>query len=451
MKIPIGKLVHGAVWTIGAFGLSQVLRVVTSVVLARLLAPQLFGLMLIVNTISTGIQLIADIGIGQNIIYSKNAAEPEYYNTAWTLQIIRSVALWFVFLIVAVPAAKFYDIPILSVILPLSGLSIIFGGFTSVGPAILQKRMDFAKLNIYTLAVGAISSANAILLAYLSPTIWALVVGGVAGSAIPMVASYFLLPDIKQRFYISKQYAWDIVGFGKWIFVSSIVYFLSNNYDRLYFAKVVPLELLGIYGIARSISELLGLVALRLGNFVIFPFIASHENMPRESLRQQLISIRWNSLLLMALGCSFFVATADLAILLLYDQRYHAASWMLPILLIAAWFSMLSAINESTLLGLGMPSYSAIANGVRFAFLAFGLPLGFETEGLPGAIMTLGLIEVCRYVAVWVGQKRERFSFARQDLTITIAMFMMIGLWEWLRWVAGFGTSFDTFRESLQN
>jgi hypothetical protein len=63
--------------------------------------------------------------------------------------------------------------------------------------------------------------------------------------------------------------------------------------------------------------------------------------------------------------------------------------------------------------------------------------------------VTLGMIEVCRYVAIWVGQKRERFSFARQDLTITIAMFMMIGLWEWLRWVVGFGTSFDSLFESF--
>lgn len=365
MKVSIGRLVHGAIWTVGAFGLGLMFRLATNVVLARLLAPQLFGLMLIVNTISTGVQLISDIGIGQNIIYSRNAADPKYYNTAWTIQVIRSFVLWFIFLIVAGPVAKFYDVPILSAILPISGLGVIFGGFTSVSPAILQKRMNFARLNIFTLVVAAISSVIFILFAYLDPTVWALVLGGVAGSAMSMIASYFMLPDIKQRFHIYKQYAWEIVSFGKWIFIGSIVYFLSNNYDRLYFAKVVPLELLGIYGIARSISDLLGSVALRLGNFVVFPFIASHEKMSRESLRQQLISIRWKSLLLMALGCSLFVATADLAIRLLYDQRYHAASWMLPILVIWAWFSMLSAINELTLLGLGAPSYSAIANGVR--------------------------------------------------------------------------------------
>jgi O-antigen/teichoic acid export membrane protein len=272
-----------------------------------------------------------------------------------------------------------------------------------------------------------------------------LVFGGVAGSVLSMVASYFLIPDLKHKFYIDKQYAGEILTFGKWIFASSIVYFFSNNYDRLYFAKVVPLELLGIYGIARTIAELMGTVALRVGNVVIFPFIASHANIPRETLHRELITTRWKSLLLIALGCSFFIATADLLIKLLYDQRYYAASWMLPILVIGGWFSVLAAINESTLLGLGMPSYGALANSVRFIFLVLGLPLGLEVKGLAGAIITLSLIEVCRYVAIFAGQKRERFSFGRQDLSITVIMFMMTGLWESFRWALGFGTSFDTF------
>jgi len=178
---------------------------------------------------------------------------------------------------------------------------------------------------------------------------------------------------------------------------------------------------------------------------VVFPFIASHQNVSRDDLRQQLVSIRLKFLLLAALGGSLFIATADLAIKLVYDERYHAASWMLPILVIGAWFSMLAAINESTLLGLGMPSYGAIANGVRLSFLVFGLPLSLKLKGLAGCIVTLGLVEVCRYVVILLGQKREFFSFAKQDLAITLTMFMLVGLWEWLRWVVGLGTSFDSF------
>jgi hypothetical protein len=118
---------------------------------------------------------------------------------------------------------------------------------------------------------------------------------------------------------------------------------------------------------------------------------------------------------------------------------------MLPVLTLGSWFSMLATTNESTLLGLGVPSYTAIANSVRFLLLAAGLPLSLKFDGLRGAIVTLVLVEVCRYAPVYIGQRRQRFSFGAQDVAITLAMFAMIGLWELLRWVCGLGTSFDTF------
>ena len=444
MRLSIRTLVNGAVWTVGAYGLGSAFRLVSNIILARLLAPELFGLMLIVNTLATGISLFTDIGIFQNIIYSKDGDDPRYYNTAWSLQIIRGVVLFLVFLIAAVPVARFYNTPILESIVPISAIGFLIGGFTSVSPNILQKRMDYPKLNLYTLSISGLSTATLILLTYVNRTIWALVFGGLVSTALNTVGTHFLVPDVKHRFYLNKQYVFEIVNFGKWIFLSSIVYFASGNFDRLYLAKAVPLGLLGIYGIARSISDLQGVVVVHLGNNVIFPFIASHGNIPRESLRQQLMSIRFKFLFLIALGCSLFIATADLAINLLYDQRYHAATWMLPILLIGGWFSMIVAMNESTLLGLGRPSYSAATNSVRFILLAIGLPLSLRFAGLIGGIVTLTLIEAFRYIPVFIGQRRERFSFGMQDLSITLAMFMMIGLWEWLRWASGFGTSFDS-------
>ena len=71
--------------------------------------------------------------------------------------------------------------------------------------------------------------------------------------------------------------------------------------------------------------------------------------MPRHELRAQLAPIRMKFLLVAGFGFSLFAATADLAIGILYDQRYHAAGWMLPVLIIGAWFSIMSNLNESTL------------------------------------------------------------------------------------------------------
>jgi O-antigen/teichoic acid export membrane protein len=444
MTISIGFLLKGAIWTIGAYGLGQALRLATNVFLAQLLAPELFGIMLIVNSLRMGIELISDVGIGQNIIYHKHANDPDFYNTAWSLQAIRSVLLWLVALAVAAPLARFYQTPILVYIVPLTAFGIVLSGFTSVSRTLLQKRMQIAKLNAFDTIMAFVSSAAYVVFAYVSPTIWALVFGGLFGSAVTMIASYFLLPDIKQKFHLSKEFSWEILHFGKWIFVSSIVYFLSTNFDRLYLGKVVPLQLLGVYGIARSISELLGLVVLRLGNYVLFPLIASHSQTPRAELRAQLASIRLKFMLVAAVGFSLFAATADLPIKILYDERYQAAAWMLPLLIMGSWFSILAFINEAMLLGLGKPSYSAISNGLKFAFLLISLPLCVKLYGLIGGVMVVALADLLRYVPILIGQSKERFSFGMQDLVLTLAVVLLIGFWEWLRWTLGFGTSFDS-------
>src|SRR5271155_3349020 len=195
MKVSVGILLRGAFWTVGGFGAGLVLRFVSNIFMTRLLAPQLFGLMVIVNSVRVGIELISDLGIAQNIIYSPHANEPDYYNTAWTLQFIRSVLLWLVIVAASVPLARFYDLPILVYLLPVTGIGTIAYGLTSLSPVLLQKRLLFAKLN-----------------AYLNRTIWALIFGGLLSSAVTAGASYFLLPEIKHRFLLNKKYAYEIVS-----------------------------------------------------------------------------------------------------------------------------------------------------------------------------------------------------------------------------------------------
>jgi O-antigen/teichoic acid export membrane protein len=445
MSLRTGKLISGTVWTLGGYGVGQVIRLATNVVLARLLAPELFGTMLIVNTLMTGIQLFSDVGIGQNIIHSPRALDPAFYNTAWSLQIIRSIGIWLIILLAAIPAAHFYGAPILSAILPVSGFSMVLLGLASVSPAILQKKLLYGRMTVFNFATALISSALLITFAYLTPTIWALVLSGVVGTAVSTALTYFLVPGLKQRFHIDKPSLSEITSFGKWVYFNSIVYFLSVNFDRLYFAKVVPLQVLGIYGIARSLSDLFANTATHLGGSVIFPFISSHADQPRETLRRELVTTRGKFLALVALGCSLFIGTADLVIKLLYDQRYSAAEWMVPVLALGAWFSMLATTNESTLLGLGAPSYTTVGNSVRFLLLAVGIPLSVKFGGFHAAVVALVLVEVCRYAPVFIGQRRQRFSFVAQDVAITFAMLGMVGLWEALRWACGFGTSFDSF------
>jgi O-antigen/teichoic acid export membrane protein len=215
------------------------------------------------------------------------------------------------------------------------------------------------------------------------------------------------------------------------------------NFDRLYLGKVVPLEILGIYGIARTFSDLIGMLTIRLGNTVVFPLISSSLDTPRHQLREHLVSMRLIFLVGAALAVSFFAATGDLLVGVLYDQRYQAAGSMLSVLVIGAWFSVLCSLNEPTLLGFGKPAYGAIANFLKLCWLLIGLPVGFMKEGVLGAVAVVAISDLFRYGPIFIGQIRERFSFGLQDSLATFLMIVSLGLWEWLRWALGFGTSFD--------
>jgi O-antigen/teichoic acid export membrane protein len=298
------------------------------------------------------------------------------------------------------------------------------------------------RINLFEAMFVFVASLITVVTAYLNQTIWAFVISNLIGSTVGAIATFFLLPDIRQRFHLSKLFVREILNFGKWITFSSIVWFLAMNFDRLYLAKIVPLAILGVYGIARSIAELFSMAIAYLGNTVLFPFIASQSTMLRADLRKQLAPLRAKLLLLLALGMSLAVASADLAIKVFYDQRYQAASWMLPVLIVGSWFSILANLNESTLLGLGKPSYGALANSLKFVFLIIGLVLGVRFYGLLFGVMVVASADVFRYIPILVGQKRERFSFAMQDFLMTLAMLSLVGVWEWLRWIMGLGTSF---------
>src|SRR5262249_33469378 len=149
---------------------------------------------------------------------------------------------------------------------------------------------------------------------------------------------------------------------------------------------------------ARTIADLLSLLFLRLGNLVIFPFITSSAQLERAHLHKQIAPIRAKLVFAGAVGFSLFATTAELIVTIIFDERYHEAAWMLPILFVGAWFSTMCSINESALLGLGKPMYSTIANTVKFGWLLFGLPMGFAEYGTIGAIVAVAVSDIIRYV-----------------------------------------------------
>src|ERR1700761_4958523 len=105
------QAVKGTVYIVAFYGMSVALRMVNSVVLTRLFAPELFGLMTLLTTVLVGLNLFSHIGLGDSVIQSPRGDEPVFLNTAWTLGVIRGGGLWVLTILLAWPVAWFYHEP----------------------------------------------------------------------------------------------------------------------------------------------------------------------------------------------------------------------------------------------------------------------------------------------------------------------------------------------------
>ena len=425
----VTNLTRGAIvkigWTTISYGVVQFIRLLNNIVLARLLAPQLFGLMVIVNAIRTGIELLSDVGISQNIVSNPKGASPDFLDTAWTLQVLRGLFLGAVCFLSGNFATDFFDQHALAEVLPVAALFFVFTGFDSTGRALVQKQLLVKRLSVFEVGIALLSFAAHVSLALITPTIWALVLGSVVSGAATLVASFFLVPGLRHRFMIHRASARQLIVFGKWIFLSSIIYFLAMNFDRLYLSQQIPLAALGIFGIARTLADTVTLLVARCGNMLLFPMVAAMQAEGPE-VRRHLRSGRRQLLFGAAIALALFVAHSDRIVALLYDERYQAAATILPALLLGVWFAILSTVNESILIGIRKPAASAFANVAKFVAYLVAVPLAFQSYGLPAAVLVLSAGEAVKYAMLWLFGRREHLGFGRDDLVLTIIFGMAI-------------------------
>ncbi len=430
--------IRGTIWTIAGYGASQILRFGSNLILTRLLEPKLFGLMALVYVFITGLHLFSDIGIGPSIIQNKRGDDPDFLNTAWTLQVIRGFCLWFGCLLVAWPVAAFYGDPQLKWLLPVVGLSTIISGFNSTALFTLNRHIAIGQLAIFELGGQIISIAVMIVWAWCSRSIWAIVAGGLVSDVVRMVWSHRLNSGPPNRFVWDREAAKSIFSFGKWIFLSTAVTFLADQADRIILGKLISFEVLGVYGIAFTLSDMPRNVLGALSSKVIFPAFSKLADLPRETFRAKIQKNRKPILMVMALALTIAVSFGDMLIAVLYDKRYIQAGWMLPVLALGIWPRVLTQTIDPALFAVGKPSYPALGNQLKFLFVIIGLPVGFSLIGLPGAVLVVALNDLPFYGAIIFGLWREKLTCVKQDIKATALLLALLAIVLACRWAAGF-------------
>jgi O-antigen/teichoic acid export membrane protein len=427
-----------SLWTIGTYVASAAIRFGSNIVLSRLLGPEVLGIVVIAQAIRTGTDLLTDLGPEQNIVHSPHGEDERFLNTIWTMQILRGLIVSLACLCATPLLARFYRIDIW--LLVVVSAAPLLNSLTSTSIFSVSKRMDVRTRNLFELLAEALGLVINVTLALTLRNVWAPILGIVLSISVRSALTY-LLPRPGHRFVFDRHHALAIFHFSKWIMLSSLALYAAIYVDRLFLGRVVTLATLGVYGLAKAISDLPNTVAGRVGFQIVFPFVARRDGdlTPGSADRAELGRTRRNFLLLVLVGIATVMAWSDWAVIILYGQRYAAAGWMLCMLLVGGWIAVLSSLNEATIFGSGEPQNVGLANVIRFAVMATVLPAGFALWGLPGALLALPASETMRYLVLARAQIRVRLTFLKQDIALTAGLLALFTAWLAIRLTLGLG------------
>ena len=420
------RAINSGLWSIGGHGAQQVLRLGSNLVLTRLLFPEVFGLMALVQAVLMGINMFSDIGLNAGVIRSKHGDEERFLNTAWTIQVIRGVGLWIITCIAALPAARFYEQAELMWLLPAVGLSSIAGGLSSTSLLTLKRDISIKPLIVINLASQLISLGVMVVLAIVYRSVWALVVGGIVRASLNAALSYRLPALYHPRFVLNRPAALELIRFGRWLFVGTALTFLLQQGDRLVLGKVVPIDVLGIYGIATFWSRASLDALLNLNGQVLFPVYSKMNNEDPSRFRPRLFRARLYLLAVFLPILCLLVVFGRPIVGLLYDDRYIEAGWMLQILAAGSIGSVISATTGGVLLAVGDSFRYMVLQIARGGFLIAGMVgggmLGVRYFGEPngmltGVIVGMAASRLLHYPVLAWGLRRHNAWLPKLDLT----------------------------------
>lgn len=398
-----GRVLRSSLWVTAGFGASQIVRLGSNIVLARLLFEEAFALMAVVNAVIQGLTMFSDIGLGPSVIQNKRGDEPDFLNTAWTLQVLRGVLLACIAAAAAVPVARFYaqndpHAMDLAWLIPIVALSALISGFASSKLWTATRHMNLARPALIEFVAQLCSLTVMIAIALYTRSVLALAAGSVASATVTMLLTHLILDGERNRFKLEKATVVEIIHFGKWVFLSTLITFLAAQLDRLTFARLFDLDRVGVYAIAASLIMVIPDFLGRLQGMVAFPAF-SRILESSDSLQEIFDRSKRPLLLITSYLIALTIAGAQAFVTLAYDDRYSEAATFIQLLAVGAWFSSTVGTYFSAFLATGRVKFVASVNATKVgAFSVLVLP-GALLGGFIGAVAAVVAAEILKFLA----------------------------------------------------
>jgi O-antigen/teichoic acid export membrane protein len=345
---------------------------------------------MLASSVMVGVALLTDIGVSQGIISHRNGANANYVNTAWTIQIARSIIVSSLIIVLSPAVAAYYGQPELDGLLKIVAIISLISGLASTKPMLAQRELKKANYQAYiSIASQLVGLLLTILFAYTWPSAESLAWGNLSSVLISVVCSHVFYPGCANRILWHAESAKSLVKFGGLIILSSAFTFMANDGAKLLYGSFLSIAVIGFISLAGNLGSVVSQFLLPIAGKVLIPACAE---LARSGDHQRLARLIDRSKLLVTIPSWLFALSIALLgpviINILYDERYWGAGVFLQIIGISGMLSSHMAPYNGILMAIDRPGLGVLTSAFKAIVTVAAIYIGHLWMGPIGVVLS---------------------------------------------------------------
>ena len=367
------KTTHGLFWVSLSMVLIKIINFIITVILARLLDPEHFGLVAIGLVVVNFFEIFRDMGIGTALIYKKDDAD-KAANTAFFLFPAVAAVFYVVSYSIAPLAADFFNEPQVETIIRALSFIFVIWSFGTLPSILLDKNLEFKKKVIPQILPKIGYGIVSVWLALSGFGVWSLVIGRLVLEVLSVLAIW---PVVTWRpaYKFDRGTALELISYGKQVVGANLLVFLISVVDVTFIGRILGADDLGFYSIAMGVAALLTSQISTLAGRVMFPMYSTIQD-NRATLKKAYIrTVRYVSLVTIPATFGIFMIAGDF-IRVVYGPKWLPAVAALQVLCFYGLNRSLLGTTEQLYLAAGKPQVRTKLNLLQLVLmLALMYPL----------------------------------------------------------------------------
>ena len=337
------SFISGFFWSILGQGGHLLIYLFASIILARILTPYEFGQIGIVMFFINISRVFTESGLSGALIRKQDATEDDF-STVFVFNLVISVLLTVGIIAASGPISEFYNNNDLQSILIALSFVLIINAFQFTQNAKIVKNLKFRRQAIYNFSATLVSSAAAVVLAYLGFGVWSLVIMQLLNAAV-LTTLYWVFEGPSGQFLFKSNSFRQLYKFGLYTTLASLINTAFDNIYSLVLGKYFAIQQTGLYYQAKKLQEIPVNIIKSSTLGVVFSTLSRLQN-SRKEFDDFYTRIVTSFTVLVGLICILIYIYAEQAILLLYGEQWVGAVFYMKILVLGSFFYMQEMFNR---------------------------------------------------------------------------------------------------------